>query len=127
MSLLNRKSFGRNKEEVQTVETDQYIDLGAMHFDDESAASGKGMIKLAEIYRYEDLSELTQPVYDGNTLILDYANIANDTDTLKRITSELKAVCRDTGGDVAAIGHDLIVVTPRGVKIDRNKIKGGFH
>lgn len=127
MSLLRPKAFGRNKEEVQTVETDQYIDLGAMHFDDESASGGKGMIKLAEIYRFEDLADLTQPVYDGNVLILDYANIANDTDSLKRITSELKAVCRDTGGDVAAIGHELIVVTPRGIKIDRNKIRGGFH
>jgi uncharacterized protein len=126
MSLLSRKPFAKNKEDVQTVETDQYIDLGAMHFDDESATGGKGMIKLAEIYRFEDLSELTQPVYDGNTLILDYANIANDTETLKRITSELKAVARDTNGDVAAIGHDLIVITPRGVRIDRNKIKGGF-
>ena len=30
MSLLSRKPFAKNKEEVQTVETDQYIDLGAM-------------------------------------------------------------------------------------------------
>jgi SepF-like predicted cell division protein (DUF552 family) len=126
MSLLNRKAFAKNKEDVQTVETDQYIDLGAMYFEEEASAAGKGMIKLAEIYRYEDLSDLTQPVYDGNVLILDYANIANDTDTLRRITSELKAVARDTNGDVAAIGHDLIVVTPRGLKIDRNKVRGGF-
>lgn len=124
--MLNRKAFAKNKEDVQTVETDQYIDLGAMYFEEEASAAGKGMIKLAEIYRYEDLSDLTQPVYDGNVLILDYANIANDTDTLRRITSELKAVARDTNGDVAAIGHDLIVVTPRGLKIDRNKVRGGF-
>lgn len=125
MSLLNRK-YAKNKEDVQTVETDQYIDLGAMYFEEEAASGGKGMVKLAEISRYEDLSDLPQPVYDGNILILDYANIANDTDTLRRITSELKAVARDTNGDVAAIGHDLIVVTPRGLKIDRNKVRGGF-
>ncbi|MBI0584225.1 MAG: cell division protein SepF [Methanomassiliicoccus sp.] len=127
MSLLSRKPFGKNKEEVPAVETDQYIDLGAMYFEEEASAGGKGMIKLAEIYRYEDLSDLTQPVYEGNILILDYANIANDTDTLKRITSELKAVARDTNGDVAAIGHDLIIVTPRGLRIDRNKVRGGFR
>ena len=126
MPIFKGKGYGKSKEDVQTVETDQYIDLGAMYFD-EDTSGGKGMIKLAEIYRYEDLSELTQPVYDGNVLILDYASIANDTDTLKRITSELKAVARDTSGDVAAIGNDLIVITPRGMKIDRNKIKGGFH
>lgn len=126
MPLLGRRNFITKKEDVQTVETDQYIDLGAMYFEEEAATAGKGMVKLAEIYRYEDLSDLTQPVYDGNVLILDYANIANDTDTLRRITSELKAVARDTNGDVAAIGHDLIVVAPRGYKIDRNKMRGGF-
>lgn len=127
MKIISRKNFARTKEDVQAVETDQYIDLGAMYFEEEASAAGKGMVKLAEIYRYEDLSDLTQPVYEGNVLILDYANIANDTDTLRRITSELKAVARDTNGDVAAIGHDLIVVTPRGFKIDRNKIRGGFR
>ncbi len=126
MPLL-RKPFARNREDVQTVETDQYIDLGAMHFDDDSIAGTRGAVKLAEIYRYEDISEITQPVYDGSTVIIDYAAVANDTDTLRRVTSELKAVARDCNGDVAAIGHDLIVVTPRGLKIDRNKIKGGFH
>lgn len=122
-----RKPFARNREDVQTIETDQYIDLGAMHFEDEGAGGARGTVKLAEIYRYEDLSEITQPVYDGSTVIIDYASVANDTDALRRITSELKAVARDTNGDVAAIGHDLIVITPRGLKIDRNKIKGGFH
>jgi uncharacterized protein len=125
MPLL-RKPFGRNKEEVQTVETDQYIDLGALAFDEESPLSGKGMIKLAEIYRYEDLNPVVQPAYNGNIVIIDYSAIANDQLTLKRITNELKSVARDTNGDVAAIGKNLIIVSPNGVKIDRHKIKGGF-
>jgi len=127
LALLSRKPFGKAREDVPTVETDQYIDLGSMYFEGEGSAGGKGMIKIAEVYRYEDLNEITQPVYDGAVVIIDYAPIANDTDTLRRITSELKSVARDTNGDVAAIGHDLIVVAPNGIRIDRNKIKGGFH
>jgi filamentous hemagglutinin family protein len=125
MPLLKRP-FGRNKEEVQTVETDQYIDLGALTFDEESPLSGKGMIKLAEIYRYEDLNPVVQPAYNGNIIILDYSAIANDQLTMKRITNELKSVARDTNGDVAAIGKNLIIIAPNGIKIDRHKIKGGF-
>jgi hypothetical protein len=45
MPLL-KKPFGRHKEEVQTVETDQYIDLGALNFEEENPLSGKGMIKI---------------------------------------------------------------------------------
>ncbi|MEM2943853.1 MAG: cell division protein SepF [Methanomassiliicoccales archaeon] len=123
---LIRKPFGKPKEEVETVESDQYIDLGELSFDEGSPLSGKGMIKVAEIYRYEDLRTITQPVYNGNILIIDYSAIANDSLTLKRITSELKSVARDTNGDVAAIGRNFLVVAPNGIKIDRQKIKGGF-
>jgi SepF-like predicted cell division protein (DUF552 family) len=84
------------------------------------------MVKVAEIYRYEDLSAVTQPVYNGNILLVDYSALSNDSLTLKRITNELKAVARDTNGDVAAIGKNIIVVTPNGIKVDRQKIKGGF-
>jgi filamentous hemagglutinin family protein len=125
MPLLKRP-FGRNKEEVQTVETDQYIDLGALAFDEVSPLAGKGMIKLAEIYRYEDLNPVVQPAYNGNIIIIDYSAMANDQLAMKRITNELKSVARDTNGDVAAIGKNLIIVAPNGIKIDRHKIKGGF-
>ncbi|MGD0057050.1 MAG: cell division protein SepF [Methanomassiliicoccales archaeon] len=125
MPLL-KKPFGKAKEEVQTVETDQYIDLGQLSFDESNPLQGKGMVKVAEIYRYEDLSAVTQPVYNGNILLIDYSALSNDSLTLKRITNELKAVARDTNGDVAAIGKNIIVVTPNGIKVDRQKIKGGF-
>lgn len=125
MPLL-KKPFMHNKAEVQTVESDQYIDLGLLNFDEENPLGGKGMIKIAEIYRYEDLNQVVQPAYSGNIVLIDYSSVANDQITLKRITNELKAVARDTNGDVAAIGHNLIVVAPNGIKIDRHKIKGGF-
>ncbi|OPY32648.1 MAG: hypothetical protein A4E32_01230 [Methanomassiliicoccales archaeon PtaU1.Bin124] len=125
MPLL-KKPLRKGKEDVTPVETDQYIDLGSMFFAEESAMGGS-MVKVCEIYRYEDVNNLTQPVYDGNVLLIDYSNMANDTAELKRVTNELKNVARDTNGDVAAIGNNLIVVTPNGMRIDRHKIKGGFQ
>jgi hypothetical protein len=127
LALLSRRPFGKIRDDVPTVESDQYIDLGAMSFEGEASSGGKGMIKIAEIYRYEDLSDITAPVYDGAVMLIDYSPIANDSESLRRITAELKSVARDTNGDVAAIGGNYIVVTPNGVKIDRQKIRGGFH
>jgi SepF-like predicted cell division protein (DUF552 family) len=98
MPLL-KKPFGRAKEEIQTIETDQYIDLGQLSFDETNPLQGKGMVKYAEIYRYEDLSAVTQPVYNGNILLIDYSALSNDSLTLKRITNELKAVSRDINGE----------------------------
>ena len=125
MPLL-KKPLKRGKDDVTPVETDQYIDLGSMYTAEEGAFGGAS-VKVAEIYRYEDINNITQPVYDGNVLLIDYSNMANDTNELKRVTNELKNVARDTNGDVAAIGNNLIVVTPSGMKIDRHKLKGGFQ
>jgi SepF-like predicted cell division protein (DUF552 family) len=127
LALLSRKPFGKIRDEVPTVESDQFIDLGAMSFEGEASSGGKGNIKVAEVYRYEDLADITQPVYEGSVMLIDYSHIANDTESLRRITSELKSVARDTNGDVAAIGGNFIVIAPNGMRIDRQKIRGGFR
>ncbi|MBU0685109.1 MAG: cell division protein SepF [Candidatus Thermoplasmatota archaeon] len=108
---------------------EQYIDLTEMVFDDEDMAGvdgAKTVVRVGELFRYEDLSALTKEVYDDNLVIVDYTSIANDDLTMKRVTAELKNVARDIDGDVAGVGKNLLMITPRGVKIDRNKIKGGF-
>jgi len=102
---LFKKPFARAKEDVQTVESDQYIDLGQLNFDEESPLGGQGMVKVAEIYRYEDVSTIAKPVYNGNILLVDYSAVQNDSLTLKRITSELKAVARDTNGEESHRGN----------------------
>jgi uncharacterized protein len=98
-----------------------------LYFQEDNPLAGNGMIKVAEVYRFEDVTAVSQPVYNGNIVLIDYSPIENDQQTLKKITNELKNIARDTGGDVAAIGNNLIVVAPNGIKIDRHKIKGGFN
>ena len=123
---LLKKPLRKEKGEVQTAESEQYIDLGTMYFPDESGATN-GTIKVAELYRFEDVGPISQPIYNGNIMLIDYSQIANDQALLKRVTNELKNVARDTNGDVAAIGNNMIVVAPNGVRIDRAKMKGGFQ
>ncbi|MFQ5909200.1 MAG: cell division protein SepF [Thermoplasmata archaeon] len=127
MSFI-KKPFKKFKE-AAVKETDQYIDLGDMTFEDIPTTLGtgvKGMVKVAEVYRYEDINQLTSHVYNGNILIVDYGSIANDELALKRITNELKSVARDTGGDVAGIGKNLLIATPGGIKVDRQKVRGSY-
>ncbi|MDG6220268.1 MAG: cell division protein SepF [Candidatus Thermoplasmatota archaeon] len=109
------------------VEADKYIDLGDLMFDEEAAMAGDvSLVKVAEIYRYEDLPNLTNEVFDGNVLLIDFSAIAGDQIALKRVIEELQMVARDTGGDVAGVGKNLLMVTPLGIKIQREKIKGGY-
>jgi len=125
-SILKKKPFKRLREDT-VVDADKYIDLGDLVFEDEEIfGEAKQSVKVAELYRYEDLSDLTKIVYDGNILIIDYTSIANDQLALRRIISELKNVSRDTGGDVAGIAKNMLIVTPGGINVDRTKIKGPF-
>ncbi len=131
MTILKKKTFpsSQDSEGREHASAEQYIDLSEMSFDDERLLEGSEestQVKVGELFRYEDLSMLTSEVYAGNLVVLDFTSIANDDLTMKRITSELKNVARDVNGDVAGIGKNLLLVTPQGVRIDRNKIKGGL-
>lgn len=131
MTILKKKAFPSSQESEgrQHASAEQYIDLSEMTFEDEHVLGGDDtgtLVKVGELFRYEDLSMLTSEVYAGNAVILDFTSIGNDDLTMKRITSELKNVARDVNGDVAGVGKNLLMVTPQGMKIDRNKIKGGL-
>lgn len=65
-------------------------------------------------------------VYGGNIILFDCKAISNEDMLMKRITEEIKSMGRDINGDVAAITKDLIILTPKGIAIDRNKIRGSY-
>jgi len=131
LTILKKKSFPAGEEGApkESLSAEQYIDLTEGTFEEEGLIGTEGaqtVVKVGEMFRYEDLSALTNEVYNGNIVVLDYTSIANDDLTMKRVTAELKNVARDVDGDVAGVGKNILMITPRAVKIDRNKIKGGF-
>jgi SepF-like predicted cell division protein (DUF552 family) len=131
LTILKKKAFsaGDETQQREVSSAEQYIDLTEMTMDEENVLGVEGaktVVRVGEMFRYEDLSGLTNEVYNGNIVIIDFTSIANDDLTMKRVTSELKNVSRDVDGDVAGIGKNLLMVTPRGVKIDRNKMRGGL-
>ncbi len=101
----------------------KYIDLNEYDTGVDAQASGP-MIRVAEVYRYEDVRKLSDIVYNGDILFIDYSSIANDDLTLRRIISELKSIAKDVNGDVAGIGKNYLAVTPSGMRISRKKIRG---
>jgi SepF-like predicted cell division protein (DUF552 family) len=121
-----KRPFKKFKSDTPPGEPDKYIDLGEMYYEGDELGGfpAKMRIKVAELHRYEDLGDLTNQVYGGNILLLDFTPIANDTLTMRRITNELRAVSRDIGGDLAGVAKNMLIVTPEGVKVDRTKIKG---
>ncbi len=103
-----------------------YIDLEEYASDSELFdATASMMVRVAEITRYEDLREYANYVYQGNLLLLDFSTIAQDEIILRRVTNDLKKLVADINGDIAGLGKTMLIVAPTGVKIDRNKARGG--
>src|SRR3989442_979254 len=121
-----KKPFRRLSE---GAEADTYIDLGELSFEGDGGALGEPvehLVKVAEVYRYEDIADLTTHVYNGNILLIDYTSLASDDLALKRITAELKSAVRDCGGDLAAAGDEDPVAPPPRIKDDPAKIQSAF-
>ena len=101
---------------------EKYIDLGKYEGTDMMDEKG-AFVKMAEIKGFQDIRSLTSMMYQGHIMLLDITSIANDELEIKRITSELNRVVDDINGDLCGVNRNLLLVTPRGIKIDRERIK----
>jgi SepF-like predicted cell division protein (DUF552 family) len=126
MGFLFRKPKIEEPEIEGFEESPHYIDLADRV--GKGRKPSRGMeIKVAEIQGYEDLRALSNFIYDGNILVLDFGAIANDELTLKRILTELKRLVSDVNGDLAGISQHLLIITPKNVRIDRHKLRKGIY
>lgn len=126
---MGRGLFSKIREERRAeAESDKFIDLGEMDVADleMEGPAGGFQVKVAEIHRFEDLSNVTTQVYKGHVLVVDFGAISSDDTAMRRMSNELKAVARDVQGDVAGIAKNMLVVTPSGVNIDRKVLRGPF-
>lgn len=111
---------------VAKSDAEEYAELDLSEFEDEFEYEAPRMyVKIAELTGLEQLPDLKKEVYGGNALLIDISNTKRDKLTLERAIKELKQVVGDIHGDIAGIGEDQILVTPKSVKIDRTKVIGG--
>lgn len=121
-ALLRRKEAPRGPQKPR--EPRRFIDLYNVKISTD--ISLRSTVKVAEIYRYEDILPISDLVLEGNIVILDLNRVSNDESLMKRVTEEIVAISKDHGGDAAALSREMIIVTPRGVAVDRRKIRGPY-
>lgn len=126
--MMRKSGILRRHHGSDTLEEGTFLDLGAMQFEDEAGAlaGAKGNVRMAEILRFDDLHNVSKLAYQGDIVIIDYTSVANDQNTIKRMSIDLKNIAKDTGGDVAGIAKNLLCLTPAGIRIDRQKIRPSF-
>ena len=112
MSLIKK-----TKNPGSEVEPKSFIDLTAMPLavhDDNDAR-----VKILEIRTFENLATAADLAYKGNILFIRCAlPDENRESSMKTITSELKTIAKDCGGDMVIIGDNFILMTANGIRID---------
>ncbi len=116
------KLIGTGTKEKSDVEEYQELDLS--EFEDSLLEEKGGMsVRIAELTGLEVLNELKKQVYDGNILIIDVVPSKHDKTLFDRVVKGLKQVAIDVNGDIAMVKDEQVIVTPGGVRINRQKIK----
>ncbi len=110
------------KSERVPVEEYEELDLG--EYEAEIVGEAETYIKVAEITGLNEVPEIRRQIYEGNIVIADVAFLKHDKLTMDRILKDLRQLAEDVGGDIVGLGEDYIIITPTGIKVDRNKIKG---
>jgi SepF-like predicted cell division protein (DUF552 family) len=101
-----------------------YIDLSDYSASEKTTGepAASTYVKFAQVRALDDLKHFASIVYDGNMLVLDIRAVQQDEILLRRLSNELRKLAADTGGDIAGLGDNHILLTPTGIKVDRRAL-----
>ncbi len=108
----------------EKVPVEEYEELDLSEYEAEIESEGTTYIKVAEVTGINEIPEIRRQIYEGNIVIADIAYIKHDKLTFERVLKDLRLLAEDVNGDIVGLGEDYIIITPTGIKVDRNKIRG---
>ncbi|MDD5472888.1 MAG: cell division protein SepF [Candidatus Methanoperedens sp.] len=106
------------------AKSEEYQELDLSEFEEGFEGEPAGtFIRIAELSGLDLMPQLKKQIYEGNILMIDVSPAKHDKLIFDRAIKDLKQVVSDVHGDIAMIKEDQVIVTPRGVRIDRQKLK----
>jgi SepF-like predicted cell division protein (DUF552 family) len=99
--------------------TDDYVELDGMTAPEPDADT---TVHIARISDKQDVIDIKDTVYAGDVVVADITRHTTQDRTMEQITDELQQVARGVGGDIVQKDEDQIIITPRSVKISREKL-----
>jgi hypothetical protein len=99
------------------------LDRLVRHEEDEEVLLGRSVyVKSIPLRSHQDVEAMKAEVKAGNIVITNISPLAKyDIDEVKRSIEELNEFVKIQGGDIARLGEDRVILTPRAVKIWREK------
>jgi len=90
--------------------------------DENGELSGTRYIKAIPLRAYEDIDVIKAEVRAGNIVICNVAPLAkHNIEDVKRGINELNEYAQANDGDIARLGEERVIITPKNVRIWRGK------
>jgi SepF-like predicted cell division protein (DUF552 family) len=84
------------------------------------------IVKVATVTGLKESQIVKDQVYDGDIVIVDINRLKMDKINYERVMKDFHQVARDVDGDIVGLGdQQYVIITPRNVKISRDRIGGG--
>lgn len=127
MSIVKKlfgEDAGNGRSKASAAHDRDYIDLSDYAATEKTGGdqAASTYVKFAQVRALDDLKQFASIVYDGNMLVLDIKAVQGDEILLRRLSNELRKLAQDTGGDIAGLGDNHIMLTPTGVRVDRRQL-----
>lgn len=115
-----RRLFG-NKDATSPGD---YADLPLKDY--ESNENPALLIKVATVTGMRESQIIKDQIYDGSVVIVDINRLKMDKINYERVMKDFYQVAKDVNGDIVGLGdQQYVVITPRNVKISRDRIGSG--
>ncbi len=121
---IKRKTQPRRGER-KPGEPRRFVDLNDLNLSSDGPDI-KSTVKVAEVYRYEDVFMIRDFVHEGDFVIVDCSKIVREESLFRNVVDELRRLGKESGGDIARLGDALVIVTPKGIAIDKQKVRGAL-
>ncbi|HWQ66373.1 MAG TPA: cell division protein SepF [Methanospirillum sp.] len=84
------------------------------------------IVKVANVTGLRESQIIKDEIYEGNIVIVDINRLKMDKINYERVMKDFYQVARDVDGDIVGLGdQQYLVITPRNVKVSRDRIGGG--
>ncbi|MFH2020515.1 MAG: cell division protein SepF [archaeon] len=118
-SIKNKvKSWGFDDDASEDIE-EEYLELDG----EKKSKSSKVIVRQFVMLDFTDIKQVLDALREGNTICLLNIKPLKEKDMveLKRAINKLKKTIEATGGDIAGVGDDYLVVTPAFAEVYRSK------
>ncbi|MDY6779217.1 MAG: cell division protein SepF [Halobacteria archaeon] len=118
MSLVD-KIIGK---EDRGASMSEYEELDLEQYEDDIEANADTQVHIAELRGQEGVMDVKEMVYDGDMVIADISYFKESETRFENVLDDFRQVADEVGGDIVQKGDNQIILTPRGVKVNREKI-----